>query len=51
VHAFVQDYDIKKLNFAGPRGSGEPQAYHYTKQVVSDLFRLRDKKEMFTELY
>ena len=37
VHAFVQDYDLKKLNFAGPRGSGEPQAYDYTKKLVRDF--------------
>jgi len=42
VHAFVQDFDIKKLNFAGPRGSGEPQAYHYTKQVVSRFIQTKE---------
>lgn len=35
IHEFVQEYDIKKLNFAGPRASGESEAYGYTKQVVS----------------
>lgn len=35
IYDFVQEYDIQKLNFAGPRASGEPEAYGYTKQVVS----------------
>ena len=46
IHDFVQAYDIKKLNFAGPRASGQSEAYDYTKQAVtgfityqSDLFR------------
>ena len=41
VNDFVQDYDIKKLNFAGPIGSGELEAYSYTKQVMSEFIRLR----------
>ena len=35
IQKLVQGHDIKKLNFAGPRASGEPDAYHYTKDAVS----------------
>ena len=41
VHTFVLDYDLKKLNFAGPRGSGEPQAYVYTKKLVRDFIHFQ----------
>ncbi len=43
VNDFVQDYNITKLNFAGPRGSCEPNAYGYTKQVVSGFIHYQNK--------
>jgi len=45
VNEFVLDYEIKKLNFAGPRGSGEVKAYDYTKQVVSEFIQFRKNNE------
>ena len=41
LHDFVKDYDIKKLNFAGPRASGEPEAYGYARQVVKAFIHLK----------
>ncbi len=42
IYDFVQEYAIQKLNFAGPRASGEPDAYGYTKQVVSGFIQSQD---------
>jgi len=35
IQTFVKDFSITKLNCAGPRGSGEPRAYPYTKSIIS----------------
>lgn len=37
---FVQDYNIKRLNFAGPRGSGVPKAQSYTQSAVEKMLHL-----------
>lgn len=34
---FVTERDPRRLNIAGPRGSGEPRAYAYTYALVRDL--------------
>ncbi len=31
---FIKDYDVRRLNFAGPRGSVVPKSHEYTKEVV-----------------
>ncbi len=42
---FIKDYDVKRLNFAGPRGSGVPKAHAYTQEAVEKtLDLLRDEK-------
>ncbi len=40
---FVQDFNIKKLNFAGPRGSSVPQAQSYTQAIVENMIDLLKK--------
>ncbi|PID62751.1 MAG: hypothetical protein CR974_03135 [Gammaproteobacteria bacterium] len=43
---FIKDYDVKRLNFAGPRGSGVPKAHTYTQEAVEKMLDLlRNEKE------
>jgi len=39
VVAFINDYDIEVLNVAGPRASGCPAVYGYTKQVIAKVIK------------
>ncbi len=37
IDSFIKDNDISILNIAGPRASGEPCAYDFTKQTIETL--------------
>jgi len=37
VVRFVREEDIRRLNVAGPRASGEPRGYEYASSLVRDL--------------
>jgi len=37
IQGFVEKKDIRKLNVAGPRGSKQPEAYQYTKMLITGL--------------
>jgi hypothetical protein len=36
---FVMEEDIRRLNVAGPRASGEPRGYEYASSLVRELCR------------
>jgi putative molybdenum carrier protein len=37
VLSFIREYAVVRLNVAGPRASGEPKAYTYTVNLVTDI--------------
>lgn len=40
VERFIRDKQIRILNAAGPRGSGEPRAYDYTFETLEHYFQI-----------
>lgn len=41
VESWLKDNDIRILNVAGPRASGDPRIYEVAKALVTELLRLR----------
>jgi len=37
---FVKKYSVSVLNVAGPRASGEPKAYDYSKRMISKFIKI-----------